>query len=144
MEYKELLGRRRRALYTEWSEARQKYFAAVKEARARRARVNEISARLTELDQLESTLDSAEAEEVVANSGELGARLSAMILHYLEQSPDGFTLDQLSRVMGDIKKSTLSATLYNLKKREAVEHIEATGRYRLIRRPAAAARGQPR
>jgi hypothetical protein len=142
MDLKAIIDQRMKVLYAEFSDARAKLRIAVREMRMRRQRVNEINAQLIELHSMSSALERAEEADVESIDSETGSRVSAMILYFLEKArPDGLTLAQLSEALGPIKKSTISATLYNLKKRREIDHIEATGRYRLATLAANSTRG---
>jgi len=132
MEYKTVIDHRKNALFTELQEARAKMLAAIRDARVKRQRVNEIHAQLAELHRIETIKSQSDEEEADSIDSETGARVSSAILQILAQChPHGAALSQLGEALPQVKKSTISATLYNMKKRGEIEHIESTGRYQL-------------
>jgi len=93
-------------------------------------------ANLVKLMEAEERLDKAAAESAEGQSIDAATsqRVSEMILACLHHKPPaGATLAELSDMLGDVKKSTISATLYNMKQRGHVEHNETNGKYSLSR-----------
>jgi hypothetical protein len=124
------LSKRQSQLFAELSEAEGK-------AKAAEMRVAELRARLDELMSLERLIEKSfldGPEEMLDNDTVL--KVSAMIKSALDRAPtNGLTVQQISEAIG-VRRPTVSATLYNMKKRGEVEHNEQSGSYRLFRTPA--------
>jgi len=136
MDHLAMVEKREMEAFLESQEARKQLQVSVRQTREKRAKFNECQKLWLELHRLRDAMmraEKAESEEIEIDS-ETGARVSAMLLQVLEQVREG-TVAQLVQYLAaagvDIKKAHVSATLYNLKKRGAIEHSEVTGRYRL-------------
>jgi hypothetical protein len=132
-----MIEARRSRLYAEIRDAEGKYRVAVKDAREKRKRLLDLKARSDELLMLsihvEREMKSA-ADDGSQVDAETGARVSKLILTaLLNCGHRAMTLGDLAEVMShaDVKRSTISATLYNMKKRGEIEHDEQAGLYRL-------------
>lgn len=91
----------------------------------------DLRARWEELISIEQAVKRAmeEGPEEQVDS-DTQSRVSELIRTALFESPAGFTVQQISEVIG-VRRQTVSATLYNMKKRGEVEHAETTGLYKL-------------
>ena len=72
MEYKTVIDHRKNALFTELQEARAKMLAAIRDARVKRQRVNEIHAQLAELHRIETIKSQSDEEEADSIDSETG------------------------------------------------------------------------
>ncbi|MDE2468480.1 MAG: hypothetical protein KGL35_06985, partial [Bradyrhizobium sp.] len=102
------------------------------EARRLKERLVIARANLFQLMEMEERMDKAAAEYAEGQSIDAATsqRVSEMIgacLHH--KGPSGATVAELSEMLGDVKRSTISATLYNMKQRGQVEHNETAGKY---------------
>jgi hypothetical protein len=120
MAWKEVLDKRRNELFGELHAARKK-FAEAKD------HLTSVEAKVDELMNMEMLISRDEDGSLDADAA---MRLSANIRGILALNEGGLTLAQLSDMLG-VRKQHASATLYNMKRRNEVEHDEVTGVYRL-------------
>jgi hypothetical protein len=135
MDHIAFLKKRENELIAEMQAAKAKFRASVRETRERRVRYREAQSQWLGIYRVREAMERIEEAEGHELDGETTDRVSAMLLHVLRNAPvEGATVAQLASVLSEVKKSTISATLYNMKKRGDVEHSEVTGRYALPHR----------
>ena len=130
---------RRNELYTEIRDAENKYKAALvarknarKEVQVRLRKLDELRARFDELYTIEIALDSSDSVPEKSPIDEATSRrVSEVITSCLLRTGTSLTLNQISEFIPDVKRNTISATLYNMKQRGDLVHNETTGRYAL-------------
>jgi predicted HTH transcriptional regulator len=134
MSVKPVFDARRHELFAEIREAESKYHESRRQTRGYKDRLQALRAKYSEFSDLERKVTRYEMEAAEGQSIDAATttRVSEMILTCLHHVGGGaMTLAELSEILSDVKKSTISATLYNLKQRRQVEHNETTGRYSL-------------
>jgi hypothetical protein len=118
-------------------QAERKYKIALREYRASKAAHREARAAWLALHNVYSAIKDSQqrqlqgdddVEGAVELDNEMVGKVSGMIRQRLLTVPGGLTLQQLSECL-NIRKQTISATLYNMKKRDEIVHDEASGRY---------------
>ncbi len=133
---KALIARQEAAAYEEQRKAGERLRAARRELRKRQLEYTEANSKWYTLASLKSAIEQAEAQEVSdAAIGkvdpETGIRVSRTIFRLLEHSSEGCTLSEIADVLSPhVAKPLISATLYNMKKRNEIVHNDANGKYR--------------
>jgi hypothetical protein len=113
-----------------------KYRAARQQAEAIRLEWRKVEAAMAEVHRMRMAVERLGSDEENAASLdlEMGLKISSMIKSHLARHEPGLSSGQLFELLGEsagVKRSTISATLYNMKKRGEVEHCEVSGKYRI-------------
>ena len=132
MSSKAVFDARRHELFAEIREAEARYREARLATRKCKERLIVTRARYAEFADIERKVNRLEIDlgcgQVI--DAATSTRVSEMIANCLERA-GSLTLAQLSEILSDVKKNTISAALYNMKQRGQLEHSEATGKYAL-------------
>jgi hypothetical protein len=137
MDHTAFVNSAEQAAWAEVREAEGRYKEILGEVRKRRTAFLEAKAVWHRLRQIVVTIKETESQEDADAAAkidpETGAKVANVIVRLLEQDPAGYSVSEMAELMADlaIKKSTISAALYNMKKRNQITHVESTGKYRL-------------